>query len=301
MNLNQLKIFYLSAKLGSLSAAARALNITQPAVTKGIQRLQEYYEIKLTNRFGKKLALTDAGDALYEIAEKIFELEKNAEESIRDFQQRKKGHIRIHASESFGAYYLPSIIGPFSKSNPNIRISINILPNEQVVENVAGLNNDLGFISYPIEHKKVLIREILEDRLVIIVPPDHAFARKKYLAPRDLNGQNMIIHEKGSTPQRVIDEFIKKNKISIFIPMELSSNRAVKKAVEDGTGIALISRNVASEEIQIGRLIAIPLSGRAIKRKFYLVHHKDKYISESLGRLIEMVDKWAAEYTKSFS
>jgi len=301
MNLNQLKIFYLSAKLGSLSAAARALNITQPAVTKGIQRLQEYYEIKLTNRFGKKLALTDAGDALYEIAEKIFELEKNAEESIRDFQQRKKGHIRIHASESFGAYYLPSIIGPFSKSNPNIRISINILPNEQVVENVAGLNNDLGFISYPIEHKKVLIREILEDRLVIIVPPDHAFARKKYLAPRDLNGQNMIIHEKGSTPQRVIDEFIKKNKISIFIPMELSSNRAVKKAVEDGTGIALISRNVASEEIQMGRLIAIPLSGRAIKRKFYLVHHKDKYISESLGRLIEMVDKWAAEYTKSFS
>lgn len=301
MNLNQLKIFYLSAKLGSLSAAARALYITQPAVTKGIQRLQEYYEIKFINHFGKKLALTDAGDALYEIAEKIFELEKNAEESIRDFQQRKKGHIRIHASESFGAYYLPSIIDPFSKSNPNIRISINILPNEQVVENVAGLNNDLGFISYPIEHKKVLIREILEDRLVIIVPPDHAFARKKYLAPRDLNGQNMIIHEKGSTPQRVIDEFIKKNKISIFIPMELSSNRAVKKAVEDGTGIALISRNVASEEIQMGRLIAIPLSGRVIKRKFYLVHHKDKYISESLGRLIEIVDKWAAEYTKSFS
>lgn len=301
MNLNQLKIFYLSAKLGSLSAAARALYITQPAVTKGIQRLQEYYEIKLINHFGKKLALTDAGGALYEIAEKIFELEKNAEESIRDFQQRKKGHIRIHASESFGAYYLPSIIDPFSKSNPNIRISINILPNEQVVENVAGLNNDLGFISYPIKHKKVLIRQILEDRLVIIVPPDHAFAGKKYLTPRDLNGQNMIIHEKGSTPQRVIDEFIKKNKISIFIPMELSSNRAVKKAVEDGTGIALISRNVASEEIQMGRLIAIPLSGRVIKRKFYLVHHKDKYISESLGRLIEIVDKWAAEYTKSFS
>ncbi len=301
MNLNQLKIFYLSAKLGSLSAAARALYITQPAVTKGIQRLQEYYEIKFINHFGKKLALTDAGDALYEIAEKIFELEKNAEESIRDFQQRKKGHIRIHASESFGAYYLPSIIDPFSKSNPNIRISINILPNEQVIENVASLNNDLGFISYPIEHKKVLIREILEDRLVIIVPPDHAFAGKKYLTPRDLDGQNMIIHEKGSTPQRVIDEFIKKNKISIFIPMELSSNRAVKKAVEDGTGIALISRNVASEEIQMGRLIAIPLSGRVIKRKFYLVHHKDKYISESLGRLIEIVDKWAAEYTKSFS
>ncbi len=299
MNLNQLKIFYLSVKCGNLSAAARALCITQPAVTKGIQRLQEHYEIKLLNRFGKKLALTDAGKALYVIAEKIFDLERHAEESIRDFQQQKKGHIRIHASESFGAYYLPSIINVFSKSNPNIRISATILPSEQVVENVVALNNDLGFISYPIEHKKALIREILEDSLVIIVPSDHPFSRKKYLTPRDINGQKMIINEKGSTPQRVIAEFIKKNKISISIPMELSSNRAIKKAVEDKAGIALISRNIASEEIQTGRLIAIPLSDKAIKRKFYLVYHKDKYISDSLKRLIEMVDKWAAEYTKN--
>ena len=78
MNLNQLKIFYLSSKLGSLSAAGRELNITQPAVTKGIQRLQNYYEIKLINRFGKKMVLTDAGEALYGIAEKIFEMEKQA-------------------------------------------------------------------------------------------------------------------------------------------------------------------------------------------------------------------------------
>ena len=83
MNLNQLKIFYLAAKKGSLSAAAESLCITQPAVTKGIQRLQEHYEIKLFNRFGKKMALTDAGEVLYGIAESIFEMENQAEESLR--------------------------------------------------------------------------------------------------------------------------------------------------------------------------------------------------------------------------
>jgi len=98
MNLNQLKLFYFAAKYGNLSAAAEALYITQPAVTKGIQRLQEHYGIKFVNRFGKKLALTNAGEVLYGIAEKIFELESQAEESLRDFQQRKRGHIRIHAS-----------------------------------------------------------------------------------------------------------------------------------------------------------------------------------------------------------
>ena len=86
MNLNQLKIFYMTAKKGNLSVAAQELFISQPAVTKGIQRLQEFYDIKFIDHIGKKLTLTDAGEVLYEIAEKIFELESRAEESIRDFQ-----------------------------------------------------------------------------------------------------------------------------------------------------------------------------------------------------------------------
>jgi len=170
MNLNQLKIFYQAAKRKNLSVAAEDLFITQPAVTKGIQRLQEFYDMKFVDHIGKKLILTDAGEVLYEIAEKIFELESKAEESIRDFQQRKRGRIRILSSESFGDYYLPHIIIPFSKAYPLVRISMNILPTEQVVEQTAILNDDIGFISYPVEHKKLLIREVLEDQLVIITP-----------------------------------------------------------------------------------------------------------------------------------
>ena len=139
MNLNLLKIFYLAAKRESFIAAAKELNVTQPAITKGIQRLQEHYELKFINRFGKKMVLTDAGEVLFKIAEKIFEMEMQAEESIRDFQVRKKGHIRILASESFGAYYLPDFILPFCKKHPSVRVSCNILPTEQVAENTANL------------------------------------------------------------------------------------------------------------------------------------------------------------------
>jgi DNA-binding transcriptional LysR family regulator len=301
MNFSQLKIFYLAAKYGSLSAAAEELHITQPAVTKGIQRLQEYYEIKFFNRFGKKLALTDTGESLYEIAEKIFEMEIQAEESIRDFQQWKKGHIRILSSESFGAYYLPSMINPFSKSNPQMRISVNILPTELVAQNTVELKNDLGFISYPVENEKLSIREVLEDRFVIIVAPGHSFGRKGCLEPRDLEGQAMIMHEKGSAPRRSIDELIRKHNVSVFIPLELSSNRAIKTAVEQGIGIALISAKVASEEVQMGKLIAIPFSDSQLKRKFYMIHHKDKYISEMLQHLIDTVDHWAAKYARHIS
>ena len=298
MNLNQLKIFYYAAKNGNLSVAAQALFITQPAVTKGIQRLQEHYEIRFVDFVGKKLVLTDAGEELYKIAEKIFELENQAEESIRDFQQRKRGHIRILSSESFGDYYLPQIIIPFNKAYPLIRVSMNILPTEQVVENTASLNCDLGFISYPIAHKKLVVKEVLEDKLVIITPRNHPLAAKKRLTPRDLEGQPFIMHEKGSAPRRAIEAFIRKSHISVKIPLALSSNRAIKRAVEEGIGIALISRKVANEEIRTKRMHAINLAHPAMKRKFFMVHHKDKYMSESLRLLMDMVFEWTSQYAK---
>jgi DNA-binding transcriptional LysR family regulator len=301
MNLNQLKIFYYAAKNGNLSSAANELFITQPAVTKGIQRLQEHYEIKFIDFVGKKLMLTDAGEVLYQIAEKIFEMEKQAEESIRDFQQRKRGQIRVLSSESFGDYYLPHIIIPFSKAYPLVRVSMNILPTEQVVEKTASLNCDLGFISYPVEHKKLSVREVLEDKLVIITAPNHPLAHKKNLKPKDLEGQNFIMHEKGSAPRRAIEELIRKNNISIGIPLELSSNRAIKRAVEESTGIALISRKVANEEIRAKRLKAINVADPSMTRKFFLIHHKDKYISESLRLMMDMVFNWTSDYAKKLS
>jgi len=298
MNLNQLKIFYLAAKQGSLSAAAAALYITQPAVTKGIQRLQEHYEIKLFNRFGKKMALTDAGEALYGIAESIFELENQAEESLRDFQQRKRGFIQVLASESFGSYYLPFIVNRFSRENPRIRMSVNLLPTELVVEKTATLACDLGFISYPVPHKKLFMREVLEDSYQIIVPAGHPLAAKSVIEPGDLAGQSLIVHEKGSAPRKSTEEFLRRHNITIPIPLELSNNEAIKTAVEEGLGIAVITRRVVSKEIEMGTLRGIPLSDPAMKRKFYLIHHKDKYISRPLQGLIDTVQQWAAEYCR---
>ncbi|MCE5242877.1 MAG: LysR family transcriptional regulator [Syntrophobacteraceae bacterium] len=301
MNINLLKIFYYAAKFGSISAAAEALCVTQPAVTKGIQRLHEFYGIKFLNLYGRKLALTDAGEILYTIAEKIFEIEKQAEELIRDFQERRKGHIRILASESFGAYYLPFIIIPFSSENPQIRVSVTLLPTELVVEGTAGLNCDIGFISYHVDHRKLVVREVLEDRIVVIVPPGHPLETKGVIEPLDLDGESIVTHERGSAPQRILQELIDTFHLNVNTPLELSSNESIKRAVAGGLGISIVPQMVAGEEVQAGKLVAIPLSDTTIRRKFYLVHHKDKYFSESLQKLVDMVYQWADEYAKSVS
>jgi DNA-binding transcriptional LysR family regulator len=297
LNFNQLKAFYYTVKCGSLSAAAEALYITQPAVTKQIQQLHATYGIKLLNRFGKKMVLTDAGEVLYDFASKIFEAEIQAEEILRDFQQRKSGRIRIHASESFGAYYLPFMVNLFRKKYPApIQISVNIFPNPVVIENTARLETDLGFISYPLEHKKLLVREVLEDRLVLIARPSHPLSRNKVLQPHHLEGQPIIMHEKGSGTRDIIDAFLRKNNLSVSISLELSNNEAIKRAVEQGMGLSLISEHVVREEIHGKKLKAIPFSDPSLKRKFYLIHHKDKYLSQPLQIFIQTVNDWASEY-----
>jgi DNA-binding transcriptional LysR family regulator len=106
------------------------------------------------------------------------------------------------------------------------------------------------------------------------------------------------MHETGSAPREAIEEYIRKNDISVKIHLEISSNHAIKRAVEDGLGIALISRRVAIDEIRAGRLAAIPLSDPSMIRKYYMVHHKDKYLSEPLQSFIGGVFEWAAAYSR---
>lgn len=301
MNLNQLRIFYFAAKYGSFSAAAEALFVTQPAVTKQIQQLQAAHGVKLLNRFGKKMVLTDAGEALYSFADKIFQIESQAEENLRDFQQRKSGRLRIHASESFGAYYLPFIINPFRKKYPKIHIAVNIFTNEQIVENTIRLENDLGFISSSLEHKKLVVHEILEDRLILIVPLSHPFAREKVLDPWKLEGQSIIMHEKESASRNIVDEFLRRNNLFVSVTLELSNNEAIKRAVEQGLGLSLISENVVREEIKRKKLKPIPLADPTLKRKFYLIYHKDKYLSQPFQMFVHTVNQWASEYTKTQS
>ena len=299
MNLNQLKVFYVAAKSGSFSAAAEALFITQPAVTKQIQQLQTTYGIKFFNRIGKRMILTDAGEALYRFADQIFQIESQAEENLRDFQQRKSGRLRIHASESFGAYYLPFIINRFRKRNPKIHLSVNIFTNQEIIDNTVMLENDLGFISYHTEHKKLAIHEVLEDRLVLIVSPSHPFAKRKLLDFKTLEGQSIIMHEEGSASRDLVDKIIRKNNLSVTISLELSNNEAIKRAVEQGIGISLISEHVVDEEIKRHTLKKILLPGPSMKRKFYLIYHRDKYLSQPIQMFLQMLGQWASEYTRT--
>ena len=291
MNLNQLKLFYLAVKHQSLSHAAQELNITQPAVTKGIQRLQEYYEVPLVHKSGKNMELTRAGDNLFKIAKKIFELDKLADDCMAEFHNKGLKHIKMNASESFGAYYLPEFINRFNLKAPKVQVTLEVLSNRQVVENSINLKNDIGFVSFPVKDRKLNSIEIIKDEIVIILNPFHSLAKKRYLKASDLEGQMIIMHEQGSYFQKMIHDLLEANNVCVTMPITFSNNEAIKKAVEGGTGIAPISKKVAAKEIESGKLVALSLLSTPLYRTFYMIYHREKHISGPLKQFINLIQQ----------
>jgi DNA-binding transcriptional LysR family regulator len=145
----------------------------------------------------------------------------------------------------------------------------------------------------------LILTEVLEEKLILIVSPRHPLAAMTELKPRDLEGQAMIMHEHGSALQMAVKKFLDQENIQISEYLEFSNNEAIKRAVAEGDGIALISEKVAGEEIIAGKLKAIPLSGPQITRTFYMIQSKDKFISRPLAGLLEMIQQWAADRTQN--
>jgi len=296
MNLYHLKTFYFTAKYKSLTKAAEFLCITQPAVTKQIKQLQSHYNLKFLDIIGKRVILTDAGLNLYTIAEKIFDMESQAEEAIKDFQEYNKGKISILASESFGSYHIPFIICDFKKTRPEISISIQTATNKDIIESISELKEDIGFISAPVQNPKISVHEILEDEIVLVASPNCKFSDTKELNPLDLEGKDIIMHEQGSVIRKVVDAFLKKNKVNVCTKYEISNSEAIKKLVESNMGMAFLTKSIISKELRTGELVAIPVPDRNFKRKYYMIYHSEKYFSKPLKEFRDLIIQWTDLY-----
>jgi DNA-binding transcriptional LysR family regulator len=297
MNFNQLWIFYNVAKHKSFSSAAEALFLTQPAISTQVKLLENYYKIRLFDRYGKKIKLTCAGEVLFSYAEKILNLIKEADSVIEDIKGTNSGILKISASLTMGTYYLPNILSIFKRMYPNIEIQMMVGNSEGVIENVLSFNSDLGFIGHMVSHEKLIITPSIEEELVIIVSPSHEFASQKAIKLSKLNGQYFILREKGSGTREEVEGKLKMENVVVKVIMELGSNEAIKRAVEAGLGISIISANVVEREVDAGLLKMVRLSPKKIKRNFYIIYHRDKYLSSIIRSFLQMTSEFSRGLT----
>ena len=284
----RLQVFHTVARLLSFTKAAESLHMTQPAVTFQVRQLEEQFNTRLFDRTHNRISLTEAGQRVYEYADRIFELYAEMENAVRDKTGEISGMLVIGASTTIAEYMLPSLLGDFKKQYPDINVHLKVSNSDGIVSMVENNDIDLGVVEAPVMNKNLVVEECRKDRLVAIVPPQHALASQQSVAVKELLENAYIAREEGSGTREVIQEYLAELGLpasDVHVSMELGSPEAIKGAVEAGMGISIVSEVTIHKELQLGSLVALELDP-PLERPFSFVHQKQKFRQRAMDELL---------------
>ncbi|MEN8106647.1 MAG: selenium metabolism-associated LysR family transcriptional regulator [Pseudomonadota bacterium] len=288
MSDRRLQVFHTVARLLSFTKAAESLHMTQPAVTFQVRQLEEQFNTRLFDRTHNRISLTEAGQRVYEFADRIFELYAEMDNAVRDMTGEISGMLVIGASTTIAEYMLPSLLGDFKKKYPDINVHLKVSNSDGIVSMVENNDIDLGVVEAPVMNKNLVVEECRKDRLVAIVPPQHGLASQQTVKMRDLLENAYIAREEGSGTREVIQDYLAglgMQTSDVHISMELGSPEAIKGAVEAGMGVAIVSEVTIHKELQLGTLVALELDP-SIERPFSFVHQKQKFRQRAMDELL---------------
>jgi DNA-binding transcriptional LysR family regulator len=285
----RLQVFHTVARLLSFTKAAETLHMTQPAVTFQIRQLEEHFNTRLFDRTHNRISLTDAGEKVFQYAERILSLYGEMDNSIRELTGDVSGVLIIGASTTIAEYVLPSLLGEFKGQYPNINIRLQVSNSVGVVHMVENNSVDVGIVESPISNKNLVVDVCWNDELVFICPPDHPMAKLKSLPVAELLELPFVCREEGSGTREFICKHLANNDIAmqnVNISMEVGSPEAIKSAVEARLGVSVVSRATVSKELELGTLVAIPLDP-PLERPFSIVHQRQKFRLRAMDQFME--------------
>lgn len=279
MNERRLRIFYEVGKELNMTKVAEKLYVSQPSVSQTINDLERDLQVKLFDRIGKRLYLTEEGKVFLNYVRRILNIYDEAVNVIKEMNKVQRGKLKIGASTTIGIYILPDIIGAFSKKYPNIDISIIVENTKNIVKLLEENRLDIAFVEGPVHSEEIEVEKFCDDELVFITSKDHPWTKKKVIQKSDVSKEKLIIREKGSGTRDVLIRTLDRNSIDYNIFMELGHTEAIKKVVEAGLGISCISKRCIKDEVSYGKLAVSRIEDLKVTRDLYYIHHKDKFIN----------------------
>lgn len=295
VNLNLFRTYVKVVETQNLSRTAEEFGLSQPAVTKQIQALEDMYGVLLLERSGRKLKTTEAGEALYSCAREVIKAMDKTDKTMEELSESRKGSLYLGASTIPGQYILPAIIKKFKDKHPAVSISMDVADTEKIFNKVVERELDVGIVGGWINNRKVEGFEWLQDELVLIVPAEHRLAQYTKVKMDKLAGERWIFREKGSGTQKALDELlmsngIKKEDLNVF--MEAGSTEAVIASVESDMGISVISSWAARILDPARRIKTIKIDDVNAVRRFYIVCPRQKTRRKSVNNFIEFIKKY---------
>ena len=292
MNLEYLKTFLEVVRLGSFSEVAKRLSVSQPAVSFQIQKLERDLGVRLIDRRQKTIALTDAGKRLLRFAEVVEKEHARLKRDLDQLREEVTGDIVIAASTIPGEVLLPPILGEFKALHPAIGARVEASDSITVINRVQDGSYDVGFCGVKPEGKELDYFKMADDEIVLIVSPEHPFARRRKVSPLELEGEQIIFREETSGTQRSLKSLLAKAGLDIgkWSPsLILGTSQAVVSAVESGLGIAFVSNMAIKKSLALGLVKQVAVEGIKLKRDFYCIYRKERVVSRLLSEFIDFV------------
>lgn len=289
----RLQVFFAVAKHGSFTRAADSLFMTQPAVTFQIKQLEEHFNCRLFERQHQRIALTPAGDLVFEFAEKILALSDEMEGRVAELTGQMGGTLDIGASTTLGEFILPSVLSQFNELFPQVHLRMVVGNSEQIQASVLEGALDIGLIDCPNQTKSFLAETIGKETLAVVCAKSYPLAGMGTVKAAELPEYEYVSREPGSGTRECVECYLKANGMSqdqLKTVMELGSPEALKNVVQTGLGFALMSPSVVRRELERGDLVALELDP-PIDRQFLLILPKERFRSRTISAFCDYVKR----------
>lgn len=281
LTLKHLRAHEATVRHGSVTAAARELLVTPPAITSQLKSLESLVGAPLYDRSQDGFAPTDVGQALLEAADDISNLIDRTHSKVAALRSGASGSI-VFGAVSTAKYIAPSIVARFQAEHPDISVKLVIGNRSDIVRGIDRNEYDVLLMGRPPQHVPLHSMLLSDHPHVIVAPPTHRLALKKKIKESELAGERFLSREQGSGTRMLMERLLARIATRQTLDVvEMGTNETIKQAVIAGLGIALISAHTCLSEIQDGRLVSLNVDGMPIIRQWYIVHRSDRELSKA--------------------
>ena len=271
IDLRQLEVLQAVAAHGSLTEAAGVLHVTQPAISHQIRKLETELGVALTERAGRRIRLTAAGQEVVQHAARIAQAIDDLRENMRQHSGLVRGQLRI-AAVSTANYFITDDIGRFRQRFPAIEIGLQVANRDGILALLDANQSDLAITGQLPEDSDLIARPFKPNPLVVIARPDHPLTGSNVIAPQELVMHPFVFREPGSGTQAAMERAFLEHGLECRPSCVMPTAEAVKQAVQADLGIAVISRQTIQLELETGRLAILPCNALSLTRQWFLVY-----------------------------
>ena len=290
MTLRHLLIFMTVAEQGSMSAAARALYLSQPTVSQAIYELETHYNGLLFERFGKKLYLTDRGKLLLPQAKELIHSFQHLEEMM--LNQGQSPTLKLGSTITVGTCLTPDLILELRQAFPDLNIYSYVSNTRDIEKKLLRSELDAAVVEGEIQSSDLVVLPIIDDTLVLAVGKEHPFYDKKYLTVQELNHQKYAVREAGSGTRQLFEDFAVRHGISYEIAWEANSPGTLLNAVLNDQILSVMSLRLMEPEIKKQSVHVFYQEQGEWNRKFKLVYHKNKFLTPAVYELEKILHRY---------